>query len=172
MIENLIERVETSEDTRKKVIRALGFDEPCVPEKLSRNSFGSDEEFFHACVQLELMNHSPEYREIYRRIRREYYAQKSSQAEAERQRQHDAEIEKAIKACVLSTREQDEVDDRARQLAQSDLAAGRISYQHIGDAVERYAHELTEGAKRNKIHKADFNKQLREKLEIVRGKRH
>ena len=42
--------IETSEDTREKMKRAFGFDEPPVTEKLKRADFGSDEEYFDAAA--------------------------------------------------------------------------------------------------------------------------
>ena len=74
--------IETSEDTREKMKRAFGFDEPPVTEKLKRADFGSDEEYFDAAARLAMQNHDPAYRAEYARIRREYTARKQEEEAA------------------------------------------------------------------------------------------
>lgn len=161
-------KIETSADTRAKAVRALGLDEPPVSEKLSRTDFGSDEEYFHALTELSLRNNSPEYREAYQKIRREYIAQQmEAEAEATEQR-HQAEIAQAIKDCVLSSSEQSAVDDEARRRAQDDLAFGRISSGQLGQAVAQYAEKLTRAAKEEKVHTADLNLQIRKAMREAR----
>lgn len=160
-------KVETSEDTRKKAIAAFGFDEPPALEKLSRSDFGSDEEFYNAVAELSVRNNSPEYREAYRKIRREYTAQKKAEEEAAAEQKHQEEIAQAIKGCVLRPEEQQKVDNQAREMAQNDLAAGRISFQEMGAAVARYAEQLTAEAKERKVHTADINKRLRAAMSQV-----
>lgn len=98
-----------------------------------------------------MRNRSPEYRAEYTRIRREFNAQKEAEAQAAADKAHQAQIEQAIRDCVLRPEEQSKVDERARELAQSDLAAGKIAYSQMGAAVERYASLLTEEAKTNKV---------------------
>ena len=171
MIENLTYRVETTTDTREKAAQALGFDEPPVAEKLSRSDFNSDEEYFHAVAELSLRNNSPEYREAYRRIRREYTAQKRAEEEAAAEQKHQEEIAQAIKDCVLRPEEQARVDDEARSRAQADLAAGRISFQQLGASVTQYAEKLTHEAKEMKVHNADINRKIREAMAKVRGRK-
>lgn len=171
MIENLTCRVETSEDTREKVIRALGFDEPPAAEKLARSDFGSDEEYFHAVAELSVRNNSPEYREAYRAIRKQYTAEKRAMAEAAEEAQRQAKLEQAIKDCVLRPEEQARVDDAARSRAQADLAAGRISFQQLGASVAQYAEKLTQAAKEEKVHTADLNAQIRAAMRSARAGR-
>ena len=168
MIENLTYRVETSAETREKAVQALGFDEPPTAEKLSRSDFNSDEEYFHACAELAVRNHSPEYRAEYTRIRREYTAQKRAEEEAAAEQKHQEEIAQAIKDYVLRPEEQARVDDEARSRAQADLAAGKISFQQLGASVAQYAEKLTQGAKEEKVHTADLNRQIREAMAKVR----
>ena len=164
-------KVVTSADTRAKVVRALGFDEPPTTEKLSRSSFNSDEEYFDAVARLSVQQNSPEYREAYRAIRKQYTAQQEAERQAQEEQKHQAEIAQAIKDCVLSTDEQAKVDDEARSRAQADLAAGKISFQQLGATVADYAGKLTEEAKKDKVHNADFNRQLREAMAKVRGRK-
>lgn len=162
-------KIETSADTRAKAVRALGLDKPPVTEKLNRADFGSDEEYFHAMTELTLRNHSPEYRETYQKIRREYTAQQMEAEAAAAEQKHQAEIARATKDCVLTSSEQSAVDDRARALAQDDLAFGRISSGQFGQAVAQYAEKLTRAAKEEKVHTADLNRQIRE---AMMGARH
>lgn len=170
MIEHFVERVETSEDTRRRAVAALGFDEPPTEEKLNRADFGSDEAYFHACAELAVRNHSEEYRKEYEKIRKQYNAQQRAEAEAAAEKQHQEEIQKAIRDCVLRPEEQKRVDNDARSRAQTDLAAGVISYDQFGATVERYAEAGTKSAKAAKVHAADFNKQIREAMAAARGR--
>lgn len=75
----------------------------------------------------------------------------------------------STKDCVLTSSEQSAVDDRARALAQDDLAFGRISSGQFGQAVAQYAEKLTRAAKEEKVHTADLNRQIRE---AMMGARH
>lgn len=163
--------IETSEDTREKMKRAFGFDEPPVTEKLKRADFGSDEEYFDAAARLAMQNHDPAYRAEYARIRREYTARKQEEEAAAAEKKHQEEIEQAIKDCVLRPEEQQRVDDEARRRAQVDLAAGKISFQQIGATVASYAEKLTEAAKVEKVHNADFNRELREAMKKIAGRK-
>lgn len=170
MIENFTTcRVETSEDTRKRAVAALGLDEPSTTEKLDRRDYPSDEAYFHACAELALRNNSPEYRREYQKIRREHRAKKAEE-EAAAEQKHQEEIKTAIRDCVLSPDEQTTVDNEARRRAQADLAAGKISFQQIGAATEEYAAKLSQGAKEEKVHRADFNAQLRAAMLKVCGR--
>lgn len=171
MLENFTERIITSADTREKAAKALGFDEPPIEEKLSRSDFKTDEEYFHACAELSLRNRSPEYREAYRKTRREFYARKEAEAQEAAEEKHREELERAIKNCVLRPEEQQRVDDEARSRAQADLASGRISFQQIGATVEQYAEKLTEAKKREKVHTEDINRQLRKAIAGATGRK-
>lgn len=162
-------KVETSADTRKKMARQFGFDEPSVTEKLNRADFGSDEEYFHACAELAVRNNSPEYRREYTKIRRKYTAQKAAEEAAEAERKHQEEIEQAIRDYVLRPEDQQRVDDEARRRAQDDLANGKISFQQMGAAVAKHAEKLTQEAKEDKVHTADINRQIREAMMEARG---
>lgn len=170
MIENFTEKVITSADTRRQAIAALGFDEPPVEKKLCRSDFKTDEEYLHAVTELSLRNHSPEYRETYRRIRREYLAQQEAAQAAAAEQKHQEEIKTAIRNCVLSPDEQKVVDDEARRRAQADLAAGKISFQQMGASVEKYAEKLTAEAKEMTVHNADINRQIRAAMQQICGK--
>lgn len=160
-------KLETSEDTRKKAIAALGLDEVPISQKLDRAAFDSDEAYFSAVALESVRHNSPEFRQAYRQIRQEYAAQRRAEAEAAAEAQHQAEIEKAIRDCVLSPSEQSRVDDEARSRAQTDLATGRISFQEMGAAVARYAEQLTAEAKERKVHTADINRQIRAAMSQV-----
>lgn len=162
-------KVVTSADTRAKAVRALGLDEPPVTEKLSRSSFSSDEEYFDACARLSVQQNSPEYREAYRAVRKQYTAQQEAERQAREEQKHQAEIAQAIKDCVLSTDEQAKVDDEARSRAQADFAAGRISFQQLGATVAAYAEHLTQEKKESKVYSADLNRQIREAMRRVRN---
>lgn len=157
-------KLETSEDTRKKAIAALGLDEVPISQKLDRAAFDSDEAYFSAVALESVRHNSPEFRQAYRQIRQEYAAQRRAEAEAAAEAQHQAEIEKAIRDCVLSPSEQSRVDDEARSRAQADLASGKISFQQLGDAVTQYAETLTSEAKELKVHNSDINRQIREAM--------
>ena len=63
------------------------------------------------------------------------------------------------------------MDDEARRRAQVDLAAGKISFQQIGATVASYAEKLTEAAKVEKVHNADFNRELREAMKKIAGRK-
>lgn len=63
------------------------------------------------------------------------------------------------------------MDDEARRRAQADLAAGRISFQQIGEVVASYAEKLTEAAKVEKVHNADLNRQIREAMKQIVGRK-
>lgn len=169
MIENFTEyRVETSEDTLRRAVAALGFDEPATAEKLDRRNFPSDEAYFDAAALLAMRNSSDEYRQHYEKIRREYTAQQTAKAEEAEQRRHQQELEQAIKACVLTPKEQQQVDDVARERAQADFAAGLISYDKIGERVEYYAQAGTAAARYEKVYGADMNAQIRRALAQAR----
>lgn len=163
-------KLETSADTRAKAVRALGFDEPPATEKLSRSSFSSDEEYIHACTELSLRNHSPEYRQEYERLRRQYTGQLEAERQDQEEQKRRQELAQAIKDCVLRPEEQQRVDDEARSRAQADLAAGRISYQQLGAAVAGYAERLTQEKKESKVHSADLNRQIRAAMAQARGR--
>ncbi len=167
MIENLVEKVISSADVREKAVQRLGFDEPPITEKLSRSDFGSDEAYFHACAELAVRNRSPEYRAEYQKIRREYNARKAEEEQAAADKEHQKEIEQAIRDCVLRPEEQNAVDERARKMAQADLAAGKIVYSQMAPTVERYAALLTEEEKTRKVYNFDMNRQIREAMATV-----
>lgn len=160
-------KVETSADTRERAIRALGLDEVPVEKKLNRSDFPSDESYFDAVARLSVQHNDPAYREAYRAIRRQYNAEKEAAEADAAEQQHQAEIDQAIRDCVLSTSEQARVDDEARSRARADLAAGRISFQQLGAVVADYAEKLTAEAKELKVHNADINKQIRAAMSQV-----
>lgn len=171
MIENFVDyKVETSDDTRQRVVAALGLDEVPVEMKLNRGDFSSDEEFFDAAALLAVRNHDETYRREYERIRKQYVAQQRAAAEAAAAQKRKGEIAQKIKTCTLSQTEQAQVDDVARQRAQADFAAGRISFQEFGQAVERYAEDGTETAKRDRVLHDDMNARLRMAMREARGR--
>lgn len=170
MIENFHERIITSADTRAQAIRAFGFDEAANADKLRRENFDSDEAYFDAVAMMAVRHDNPTYRSAYLETRRKFYAEKEAEAQRAAEQKRAEEIEAAIKSCTLTEAEQLRVDSEARSRAQGDLAVGKISYQQMGQAVEDYAKTLTEAAKVEKVHRADFNAQIRaEMAKIVKG---
>lgn len=173
MIENFTDyRIETSEDTRAKMVRAFGFDEPPHAEKLSRADFDSDEAYFSAVAETSVRHNSPEFRAAYKAVRREYNERKAAEEAEKAERQHQEEIQKAIRDCVLRPEEQAAVDAEARRQVQADLVAGRITYDQMGTYMEEFAARLTQAKKADKVHAADFNAQLRAAMsQVVAGRR-
>jgi len=66
----------TKETVREKTAQKLGLRQNSVLDKISRSDFASDDAFLDAAAKMELERSSPEYREVRRRLAREYEARR------------------------------------------------------------------------------------------------
>lgn len=150
-------RIETPDTVRAKAAEKLGLDQTSALDLVDRSRYADDESYLDAAVKAELERQNPEYQAIRRRLQAEYRQRLEHQ-----QREEQAAAYKKLRASVeLSSVDVREIDSQAAELAQRDLAAGRIRASGLGSAIEQYAQKLTEERKDSKAAGQLFNAMLR-----------
>lgn len=150
-------RIESNNDKRGKIARALGSDQPSVFDMVARDNYASDEEYLDAVTKAEMERKSPEYQEVYRRLAREYEARQE-----EKVRKEQVEAYQELRSQVqLDSMDRREIDNEATVMARRDLAAGKISASDLGKAIEGHASQLAEKRKNEKAGNQLFNAIIR-----------
>lgn len=157
---NLNANIETAESVKEKAKAAFGFDLSSALDLVKRSDYDSDEAYLDAAAKAELERSSPEYRSARSRLKAEYRARQEKE-----QRAAQNEAYKSIRAEIsLDDLDHRTIDEQAADLARRDLAAGRIAASGLGEAIEKYAQELSEKKKDSKASNALFNAMLRGQL--------
>ena len=124
-------------------------------EVIKRSDYKTEGAYLMALADYEAKMQSPEFRHAMEKVITRQRQEAAAQAQEE-QRKHYAEIRKGLK---LDSFERANVDRQAREQAQADFAAGKISAKEIGSAAENYAAGLEKAAldqKANNIQTNDF----------------
>lgn len=150
----------TKENVREKTAQKLGLRQNSVLDKISRSDFASDDAFLDAAAKMELERSSPEYREVRRRLEREYEARREHDEKEQNSKRYQ-ELRSTAKLSALDTQE---VDTEATERARRDLAAGRIRASELAPTIENYAKDLTEKRKDTLASNAMMNELLRQSI--------
>ena len=150
----------TKETVREKTAQKLGLRQNSVLDKISRSDFASDDAFLDAAAKMELERSSPEYREVRRRLAREYEARR----EHDEKEQNSKRYQELRSTAKLSSLDTQEVDTEATERARRDLAAGRIRASELAPTIESYAKDLTEKRKDTLASNAMMNELLRQSI--------
>lgn len=154
---NIEAKIETPTTIRERVSEALGFNEPSALDLVDRSKYRDEEDYIDAAVKAELERSNPEYRATRNRLKAEL-RERTEQEQRERQ----AAAYTIIRAnAQLDGLDRRNIDTEAADIARRDLAAGRIAASALGEAIEKYAAELSEQRKDEKASAELFNAMLR-----------
>lgn len=128
-------------------------------DAVSREDFPDDESYLRAATKIQLERSTPEYQRAYASLAAEY-----SKRQEEKQRAANEERYKELSRTVqLDSVEMGKVEAKAREAAQRDLAAHRITVAGMGAAIEKYAAQFEEDERKSKIGRVMIN-------ELIRGR--
>lgn len=128
-------------------------------DAVSREDFPDDESYLRAATKIQLERSTPEYQRAYASLAAEY-----SKRQEEKQRAANEERYKELSRTVqLDSVEMGKVEAKAREAAQRDLAAHRITVAGMGAAIEKYAAQFEEDERKSKIGRVMIN-------EVIRGR--
>ena len=148
---------ESNDTLREKVADKLGLNLPSGLDIVSRTDYGSEKAYLDAAAAAEMEHSTPEFRATRRRVEAEL---RQRQEADERKRQTTKY--NAIRSCVeLDSLDKRNIDAEAAELARRDLAANRIGASDLGEAIEKYAVQLSEKRKNEKASAELFNRMLR-----------
>lgn len=148
---------ESNDTLREKVADKLGLNLPSGLDIVSRTDYGSEKAYLDAAAAAEMEHSAPEFRATRRRVEAEL---RQRQEADERKRQTTKY--NAIRSCVeLDSVDKRNIDAEAAELARRDLAANRIGASDLGEAIEKYAVQLSEKRKNEKASAELFNRMLR-----------
>lgn len=148
---------ESNDTLREKVADKLGLNLPSGLDIVSRTDYGSEKAYLDAAAAAEMKHSTPEFRATRRRVEAEL---RQRQEADERKRQTTKY--NAIRSCVeLDSVDKRNIDAEAAELARRDLAANRIGASDLGEAIEKYAVQLSEKRKNEKASAELFNRMLR-----------
>lgn len=151
-------RIIAGSSLKEKVAERLGMDQPSGLDMVDRRSYKDDEAFLDAAVEAELRRSSPEYREVRRRLAGELRERDEIAA-----RKAQAETYSTIrKHTTLDYVDQKEIDAKAAELADMDLAAHRIAPSQLADTIKRYSETLAQKKLDTKASSQLFNQMIRE----------
>ena len=150
-------KIETRQDTAAKFAAKLGVDQPSVFDVVNRSSYATEDAYLDALTLEEMRRNNPEYQAARRRQSVEY----RERQEREQRIAQEAAYKEIRSTVQLDGLDRREIDTQAAEMARRDLAAGRISTSGLGEAIERYAQELSEKRKDTKASNQLFNAMLR-----------
>ncbi len=133
-------RFETRAETAARATVALGFDAPDALDVVDRNQYADEDSYLDAVALETMRRNNPEFAAA-RRMAAARYRERQEAAERERQRQEYGRLRGAAK---LDSGEVAAIDKEAERLAKADLAAGKIQYSGIADAISTHAKTLKE----------------------------
>ena len=126
---------------------------------VNREDFPDDESYLRAATKIQLERSTPEYQRAYASLAAEYSKrQEEKQREANKKR-----YEELSRDVRLDSVEMGKVEAKAREAAQRDLAAQRITVAGMGAAIEKYAAQFEKEERESKIGRVMIN-------EMIRGK--
>lgn len=127
-------------------------------EVIKRSDYKSEGEYLMALADYETKMQTPEFRRAMNKVIKQQN-EKAEAAAREEQRKHYAEIRKTVK---LDDNERSQVDQRAKERAQADYMAGKISSAEIAGKAESYVAELEKAMLDSKATNISFNEQIRQ----------
>lgn len=108
-----------SKDTRAEFAKRLSGNQESALDALNRADYASDEDYLDACAKLHLERNSPEYVAAYRKVSAEYQQRRDQEQRAAQQARYN-ELSKTV---TLDYMDRKNVERKAREAAQRDLAA-------------------------------------------------
>ncbi len=138
-------------------IEAITGNEHSGLDLVAGQHFTDDDALLDAATRAEMERSSPEYKAIRARLTRELEAKR----DRERRAQYTRAFEETLSTTNLNDFEQKQVDERSLEMAQRDLAAGRIFSRDVGKRAAEYAEKLSDEAKRTKASNSAFNSLIR-----------
>lgn len=128
-------------------------------DAVNRDDFPDDESYLRAATKVQLERSTPEYQRAYASLAAEYSKrQEEKQREANKKR-----YEELARDVRLDSVEMGKVEAKAREAAQRDLAAKRITVAGMGAAIEKYAAQFEDDERKSKIGRVMIN-------ELIRGR--
>ncbi len=121
------------------------------------NDFTGVDAYLDAAAKALLERSSPEYQ----RARAAVTAAYQRRQEAEQRAAQDTRYRELSGTTKLDSVELGNVDKRAREAAQRDLAAKRITFSDMGATIEKYAEKFQKEALKSKISRIMMNEAIR-----------
>ena len=128
-------------------------------DAVSREDFPDDESYLRAATKIQLERSTPEYQRAYASLAAEY----SKRQEEKQRAANEARYKELSRTVQLDSVELSNVDKKAREAAQKDLAAGRIAVADVGKAIDEYGKRFEKEARESKIGRVMLN-------ELIRGR--
>lgn len=126
-------------------------------DAVSRDDFPDDAAYLNAVAKIQLERSSPEYQRAYTAAAAEYQRRQ----EAKQKAAQEARYKELSRTVELDSVELSNVDKKAREAAQRDLAAKRITVADLGKAIEAYGERFGKEARESKIGRVMINEMLR-----------
>jgi BMFP domain-containing protein YqiC len=95
---------------------------------VNREDFPDDESYLRAATKIQLERSTPEYQRAYASLAAEY----QKRQEVKQKEANEARYKELSRTVQLDSVELSNVDKKAREAAQKDLAAGRIAVADVG----------------------------------------
>lgn len=128
-------------------------------DAVNRDDFPDDESYLRAATKIQLERSTPEYQRAYASLAAEY----SKRQEAKQRAANKERYEELSRTVKLDSVELGNVEKKAREAAQRDLAAQRINVAGVGAAIEKYAAQFEKEERESKIGRVMLN-------ELIRGR--
>lgn len=128
-------------------------------DAVNRDDFPDDESYLRAATKVQLERSTPEYQRAYASLAAEY----QKRQEVKQKEANEARYKELSRTVQLDSVELSNVDKKAREAAQKDLAAGRIAVADVGKAIDEYGKRFEKEARESKIGRVMIN-------EMIRGK--
>lgn len=126
-------------------------------DAVSRDDFPDDAAYLNAVAKIQLERSSPEYQRAYTAAAAEYQRRQ----EAKQKAAQEARYKELSRTVELDSVELSNVDKKAREAAQRDLAAKRITVADLGKAIEAYGERFHKEARESKIGRVMINEMIR-----------
>lgn len=147
------------DSTRKVFATRLSGDEftaEAALDALDRSDYADDDAYLDAAAKALLERSSPEYQ----RARAAATAAYQRKQEATRRAEQETRYKELCNSTKLDSVELGNVDKKAREAAQLDLAAKRITFSDMGATIEKYAEKFQKEALRNKLSRIMMNETI------------
>jgi hypothetical protein len=128
-------------------------------DAVNRDDFPDDESYLRAATKIQLERSTPEYQRAYASLAAEY----SKRQEEKQRAANEARYKELSRTVQLDSVELGNVEKKAREAAQRDLAAKRIDLSGVGAAIEKYAAQFEKEERESKIGRVMLN-------ELIRGR--
>nr|DAG28382.1 MAG TPA: hypothetical protein [Caudoviricetes sp.] len=146
-------------DIREAFTQRMTGDSFSALDVVNREDFPDDESYLRAATKIQLERSTPEYQRAYASLAAEY----QKRQEVKQKEANEARYKELSRTVQLDSVELSNVDKKAREAAQKDLAAGRIAVADVGKAIDEYGKRFEKEARESKIGRVMIN-------EMIRGK--